>query len=394
MNELRELLITRVGAQGDGVADDQGAAVFVPFALAGERVAADVSGERARLLEVLQPSDARVKPVCRHFGVCGGCSVQHMAPQSYRAWKRDSVVAAFRASGLDIEVAPLISPGGKRRRAVFTMERTENGIVVGFHEAASHAIVAIEECPVLEPKIVAALPALTDLLAPLLSKRGDARLTVLLTNSGLDVRLDGTARQLTSEVSSRLALGASALPPFLTFGTVDVTPPSGVFVQAVAEAERENAGLIIAAVGKAKAVADLFCGMGAFTFPLAAKARVSAFDGDREAITTLEAAARKATGLKPITARVRDLFREPLSALELNEHDAVVFDPPRVGAEAQAKKLARSKVKTVVAVSCNPATLTRDARHLIDGGYKLESVTPIDQFVYSAHVEVVAVFRR
>jgi len=134
--------------------------------------------------------------------------------------------------------------------------------------------------------------------------------------------------------------------------------------------------------------------MGAFTFPLAAKARVSAFDGDREAIATLEAAARKATGLKPITARVRDLFREPLSPLELNEHDAVVFDPPRVGAEAQAKKLARSKVKTIVAVSCNPATLTRDARYLIDGGYKLESVTPVDQFVYSAHVEVVAVFRR
>jgi 23S rRNA (uracil1939-C5)-methyltransferase len=410
MNELRELLITRVGAQGDGVADNKGAAIFVPFALAGERVAADVSGERARLLEVLQPSEARVKPVCRHFGVCGGCSVQHMAPESYRAWKRDSAVAAFRARGLDIEVAPLISPGGKRRRAVFTMERTERGIVVGFHEAASHAIVAIEECPVLEPKIVAVLPALTDLLAPLLSKRGEARLTVLLTNTGLDVRLDGTARQLTSEVSSRLASGASALglarlaigddvvcqtlPPLLTLGAVDVTPPSGAFVQAVAEAEREIAGLIIAAVGKSKTVADLFCGMGAFTFPLAAKARVWAFDGDREAITTLEAAARKATGLKPITARVRDLFREPLSPLELNEHDAVVFDPPRVGAEAQAKKLARSKMKTVVAVSCNPATLTRDARHLIDGGYKLESVTPVDQFVYSAHVEVVAVFRR
>ena len=149
-----------------------------------------------------------MKPVCRHFGVCGGCSVQHMAPQSYRAWKRDSVVAAFRARGLDIEVAPLISPGGKRRRAVFTMERTESGIVVGFHEAASHAIVSIEECPVLEPKIVAALPALTDLLAPLLSKRGEARLTVLLTNSGLDVRLDGTARQLTSEVQQPSCFGS------------------------------------------------------------------------------------------------------------------------------------------------------------------------------------------
>jgi 23S rRNA (uracil1939-C5)-methyltransferase len=186
----------------------------------------------------------------------------------------------------------------------------------------------------------------------------------------------------------------STLAPFLTFGTADVVLSQGVFVQAVAGAEREIVRLVVTAVGKAKSVADLFCGMGAFTFPLAAKARVSGFDGDQAAVAALGAAAKKATGLKPIAARVRDLFREPLSALELNEHDAIVFDPPRAGAEAQAKRLAQSKVRTVVAVSCNPATLARDARHLVDGGYELETVTPIDQFVYSAHVEVVAVFRR
>jgi 23S rRNA (uracil1939-C5)-methyltransferase len=184
------------------------------------------------------------------------------------------------------------------------------------------------------------------------------------------------------------------LPPFLTFATADVVLSPGCFVQAVAEAETEMARRILAAVGKVKSVADLFCGVGAFTFPLAARAKVLAFDGNQPAIAALNAAAKKATGLKPITARVRDLFREPLSPLELNEHDAIVFDPPRAGAEAQAQRLARSKVKTVVAASCNPATLARDARHLVDGGYKIESVTPIDQFVYSAHVEVVAVFRR
>ncbi len=170
--------------------------------------------------------------------------------------------------------------------------------------------------------------------------------------------------------------------------------PSGIFVQAVEEAESEIARRVVEAVGKAKAVADLFCGIGAFSFPLASRARISAFDGNQAAITALSSAVRKASGLKPITARVRDLFRDPLSPLELNEHDAVVFDPPRAGAEAQAQRLAKSKVKTVVAVSCNPATLARDARHLVDGRYKIESVTPIDQFVYSAHVEVVAVFRR
>ena len=409
MSEQRELLITRVGAQGDGIAESNGAPVFVPFALAGERVIADVEGERGRLVRILQPSAERIEPICRHFGTCGGCAVQHMSSGAYRSWKRDLVTSAFAARGLDVGVDALVEPGGKRRRAVFSIERSDKGVAIGFHEAQSHALVAIEECPVLEPKIVAALPALNALVQSLISKRG-ARLTVTLTKSGLDVLLDGIERRLTPDIRSRLASGASALqlarlavgndvvvetlPPFLSFGTADVVLPPGGFVQAVAEAEAEMARRVLAAVGKIKTVADLFCGIGAFTFPLAARAKVLAFDGNQLAIEALNAAAKKVSGLKPITARVRDLFREPLSPLELNEHDAIVFDPPRAGAEAQAQRLAKSKVKTVVAISCNPATLARDARHLVDGGYKIQSVTPIDQFVYSAHVEAVAVFRR
>lgn len=409
MSDKRELRIVRLGAQGDGVADCEGRPVFVPFALPGEDVLADVSGERGRLVRVLEASAERVEPVCRHFGTCGGCSVQHMSSKAYRIWKRELVVSAFRARGINADVAELVEPGGRRRRAVFSVERQREGIAIGFHEAQSHALVPIDECPVLEPKIVSMLPQLGALLAPLVSKRG-ARLTITATNSGLDVLLDGIERRLTPDVRSRLAAGASdlklarltvsndvvveTLPPFLSFGAADVVLPPGVFVQAVAEAEAEMARRITAAVGKAKTVADLFCGMGAFTFPLAVRARISAFDGDKDAIDALVAASKKTSGLKPISARVRDLFREPLSPLELNEHDAIVFDPPRAGAEAQAQRLAKSKVKTVVAVSCNPATLARDARHLIDGGYKIESVTPIDQFVYSAHVEVIAVFRR
>lgn len=409
MPDERELLITHVGAQGDGIAESQDASIFVPFALAGERVIADVEGTRGRLLRILQPSTDRIDPVCRHFGACGGCVVQHMSSDAYRTWKRHLVVSAFAARGLDVDVGDLVEPGGKRRRAVFSIERTDGGVAIGFHEAQSHALVAIAECPVLDPKIVAALPALNVLVAPLISKRG-ARLTVTATNAGLDVLLDGIERKLSPDIRSRLASAASALqlarltmgndvvvetlPPFLSFATADVVLPPGSFVQAVAEAETEMAKRIVNAVGKAKSVADLFCGVGAFTFPLAARAKVLAFDGNQPAIAALNAAVKKATGLKPITAHVRDLFRDPLSPLELNEHDAVVFDPPRAGAEAQAQRLARSKVKTVVAASCNPATLARDARHLVDGGYKIDAVTPIDQFVYSAHVEVVAVFRR
>jgi 23S rRNA (uracil1939-C5)-methyltransferase len=409
MPEDRELFIAHVGAQGDGVAESASAPVFVPFTLAGERVIADIDGSRGRLLRVLQPSPDRVAPVCQHFGTCGGCALQHMSSDAYRAWKHGLVVSAFASRGLNAVVENLVEPGGKRRRAAFSAERKDGGVAIGFHEAQSHDLVAIEECPVLEPKIVASLPALNALLAPLISKRG-ARLTMTLTKSGLDVLLDGIERKLTPDIRSRLASGASALqvtrltvgndvvvetlPPFLSFGTADVVLPPGCFVQAVAEAETEMARRILAAVGKIKTVADLFCGVGAFTFPLATRSKVRAFDGDKPAIEALTAATKKATGLKPVTARVRDLFREPLSPLELNEHDAVVFDPPRAGAEAQAQRLARSKVKTVVAVSCSPATLARDARHLVDGGYKIESVTPIDQFVYSAHVEVVAIFRR
>ncbi|WP_045835576.1 class I SAM-dependent RNA methyltransferase [Hyphomicrobium sp. 99] len=410
MTDARELLIRRIGAQGDGVADLDGEAVFVPFTLPGECVEAEVDGERARLLRVLEPSPERIAPVCKHFGKCGGCSVQHMASDTYAEWKRNLVVDAFRSRGLEPIVDPLQRTAGKRRRAVMKAVRTPEGVALGFYEAASHDLVAIEECPVLEPKIVAAFPAIGNLIAPLLSKRGEARVAITLTKSGLDIEITGTERQLTPEVRSVLAAKASdmqlarlivgselvveTLHPFLTFGSAEVVLPPGVFVQAVEEAEADIARRVVAAVGKAKAVADLFCGLGAFTFPLAARSRVSAFDGDKTAIAALSAAAKKTSGLKPITATVRDLFREPLSPLELNEHDAVVFDPPRAGAEAQSQRLVRSKVKTVVAVSCNPATLARDARHLVDAGYKIESVTPIDQFLYSAHVEVVAIFRR
>ncbi len=410
MTDRQELSITRLGAQGDGVATIGAMPAFVPFTLRGERVLADVSGERGRLIEVLEASPERIAPVCRHFGRCGGCSVQHLAPDPYHAWKRDLVVTAFESRGLSVDVSAIVAPGGRRRRASFTTERTDGGLAIGFHAMASHDLVAIDECPVLEPKIVASLPALATLIAPLLAKRGEGRLTITSTRSGLDVSLAGSERKLTPEIRSRLAGAASqlgfarlaigddivceTLPPFLTFGSAEVVLPAGAFVQAVAEAEAEITRRVVDGVGKVKAVADLFCGLGAFTFPLAAKARVSAVDGDGAAIAALGAAAKKTSGLKPITATHRDLFREPLSALELNSHEAVVFDPPRAGAEAQAQRLAKSKVKTVVAVSCNPATLARDARHLIDGGYKIESVTPIDQFVYSAHVEVVAVFRR
>ncbi|MEQ1717841.1 MAG: class I SAM-dependent RNA methyltransferase [Hyphomicrobium sp.] len=411
MSGLRcyELKIDYIGYKGHGVSETEDRTFYLPYTLPGEKVR--VTDEGGGTLEkILEESLDRIAPVCRHFGVCGGCALQHMAKPAYLEWKREQVIEAFRARGIREPILSVIPCTGKRRRAAFSARRTTTGVMLGFHEAGTHNLVDVQECVVLHPAIVAALPGLRALLAPMLSRRGEARVVVTWTEAGLDVALSDMPDKLTPEIRTHIASAARAarivrvsvesdvafesLTPFLKFGRAEVSPPPGVFLQAVAEAETVMGGLIVTAIGKAKTAADLFCGVGAFTFRLAERAKVFAADSDKVAITALIAASKNATGLKPIEAITRDLFREPLSATEMNGYDAVVFDPPRAGAESQARMIAKSKVKTVVAVSCNPATLARDARVLMDGGYKLETVTPIDQFLYTPHIEVVAVFRR
>lgn len=410
MSEVREFEITRVGAQGDGVAETEEGNIFVPFTLAGERIRASVDGTAGHLVEVLTSSGDRVVPPCRHFTVCGGCALQHMAKPVYLAWKKEQVSAAFRARGIDAPLNDVVACRGARRRAVLSARGIGTGVILGFHKSGSHDLVDLDECSVLRPEIVSAFPALRELVAPVLSRRGETRVIATWTMGGLDVAMEDVAAKLTPELRAAIAKVASAariarvsingdpvyegLTPSLRFGRAEAVPPPGGFLQAVAEMEDVLAQLIGDAVGKSKAVADLFCGVGAFTYRLAERAKIFAADSDRRAIAALNTGLKKATGLKPVEACVRDLFREPLSATELRDFDCVVFDPPRAGADAQARMLAKSKVKTLVAVSCNPATLARDARTLIDGGYRLESVTPVDQFLYSAHIEAVAIFRR
>jgi 23S rRNA (uracil1939-C5)-methyltransferase len=412
MDETRELVIARLGAQGDGVAETADGPLYVPFALPGERVRVAVGeGGRARLLEVLQPAADRVRAPCRHFGTCGGCALQHLDEGAMRAWKREQVRVAFAQRGMAADVAPTVAIAGGRRRAVFAARRRGSGLVLGFHAARGHEIVGLAECPVLVPEIVAALPALVRIAEPSLPREAEARIIVLAADNGLDVAVEDTPAGVAAEARARLARAAAeagvlrvsvggepvyaAGVPLLRFGAALVEPPPGAFVQAVAEAEAAIAARVLGVLPKkAKRVADLFCGLGAFAFPLARRAEVLAVDGDGAAVAALAAAVRRTQGVKRIETRVRDLFREPLGRTELAGFDAVVLDPPRAGAAAQAARLAASKVPIVVAVSCNPATLARDARLLVDGGYCLASVTPIDQFRYSAHVEAVAVFRR
>ena len=406
MPEPDELEIAALGAQGDGIAETGAGRVYVAFALPGERVAAGAMGA----LRLLSAASAdRTMPVCRHFGVCGGCVAQHMGDRLYAEWKRDIAVAALRQRGLAPEVAPLRRvPPGTRRRAVLTARRQGRSIVLGYHRRKSLELVDIEECPVLVPEIRAQFPALRAIAAALPAP--EVRFAVLSTPTGLDVAVAAggsrlqpaaaaaIARIVTQHRLARIAIDGDIIveraAPALNAAGVNVPVPPGAFVQAVEEAERVMTGLVVGAVGAAKRVADLFCGVGTFTFDLARRARVLALDRDQAAIAALAAGARRAQGLRPIEAKVRDLFRVPLSAKELQGFDAVVFDPPRAGALSQARQLARSQVPTVVAVSCDPGTLARDLRLLIDGGYAVESVTPIDQFLFSAHVEAVAVLRR
>ncbi|ARN81871.1 class I SAM-dependent RNA methyltransferase [Methylocystis bryophila] len=400
------LEIERLGQRGEGIAKHSGRTVFVPFALAGERVLAEVDGERGRLVEVLTASSDRIAPICKHYGVCGGCAVQTLAPSAYTAWKRGLVVTALANAGISTDVAPLLDAhGAGRRRVVF---HARDG-AVGFMETRAHKLVEIDACPLLDSGLAPALDAARALARALKSSGKPLDIAVTSAPEGLDVDLRGSGALSESEARALVELAerldiarlsnhsrvlALRRRPTLGVGSARLSPPTGGFLQATARGEEEMARLALQSIGKAKRVADLFCGSGAFALRLAEVARVDAFDESAEALAALEEAARSVSGAKPVAAFRRNLFENPLRAEELEGFDAVIFDPPRAGAAAQAAELARSKVPLSVAISCNAQSFARDAKAMIDGGFALEQVTPIDQFRYAAHIELVAVFRR
>jgi 23S rRNA (uracil1939-C5)-methyltransferase len=405
-----EVEIGRLGAQGDGIAESLDGSLFVPFALPGERVRveADDDGKHGALLEILDPSPARIEPICPYFGTCGGCALQHLEAAAYRAWKRDLVVQALRSRGLDAvveEVRPVSL--GSRRRATFSLSRDGRAIVLGYRRARSHDLIAIDICPILSPGIVSRLPKLKAALAPLLGGKREARVGVTETEIGLDIVVEGVRAnesalaRLAGEAGAlgvaRITVGGESLmlaPPTVRLGPAQVKLPPGAFLQASPQAEAVMTALVTEGIDGAKRVADLFAGLGTFTFALAEKAAVDAYEADEAALAALAEAARHTPKLKPVRATTRDLFRSPLGPKELDRYDAVVFDPPRAGAAAQAEQLANSKVKRLVAVSCNPGTLARDLRLLADGGYRITRIVPVDQFLFSSHVEVVAHLER
>lgn len=408
MNET--LMIARLGQRGDGVAETVDGPVFVPFALPGESVRAVRDGDRAQVVEILAPSASRIAAICPLFTRCGGCVAQHMGEGLYAEWKRQQVVSALGRVGSGVTVEPPRDAHGTgRRRVTFHARREEDGMRIGFMAARSHDLIAVDACPVLAPGLARA-PSVAQHLANRLggsNKPLDLQITAAEAGLDVDIRGHGPAgnalRRTLTEAAERLDLARLSMhgdviverrTPFHLMGKATVTPGPGGFLQATARGEEVLAELVLAALPKAKRVADLFAGCGPFSFRLAERCHVTGFESDKTAVQALQRGASKAQGLKPIVAEARDLFRRPLLEHELAAFDAVVLDPPRAGAEAQVRRLAASKVPVVAYVSCDVGSFARDAALLVAGGYALERVTPVDQFRYSAHIELVGVFRK
>lgn len=415
---MQDMMINAIGAQGDGLARfDDGKPAFVPLTLPGETVRAQMDGARGEVAEILIPSADRVAPACKHFGHCGGCALQHWAAAPYLGWKAEQIRVQLSMEGLETEILPTFAaPAASRRRVALHARRGAKGqgALLGFKERRSWNLVSISECPVTDPRLVAAFPALAKLAEPFLEHPKSApTLHVTLTGTGLDIDVTGIERKsggLSADARMRAAMAASdgdfarvtlagetvygARQPLVKLGPAIVALPPGSFLQAVPAAERAMVAFAVAESQGAARIADLYCGVGTFTFPLAQVGAVHAAEMNAPSITALKAAIGATPGLKPINAEARDLVKRPVLTTELAKTDVVVIDPPRAGAAEQTVEIAKSKVAKVISVSCNPATFAKDARALVDAGFRLEKVLPVDQFVWSPHIELVGVFTR
>ncbi len=417
-----EVTVEGLGAKGDGLATHDGRPVFLAQTVPGDRVLARVVGERGggfkgEVIELLEDGPNRADPPCPFFGTCGGCALQHLEDSAYAAWKQDLLRLALERRGLEqVNLRPLLRvPAGRRRRVTWSALKTNRALLLGYFGRESHRLVDIDACLLVTPALQALLAPLRNLLEPILWIQDEARITATETETGIDLLIE-SRHPLTLEDREALAAFAEtaniarlswmegrddAVPlavrrdPLFTFGGVPVVPPPGGFVQPTAEGEAMLVEQVMAAVPPGAATAaDLFAGCGTFTFPLAERLQVYAAEGSEDSLAALEAALRRSDRAQRVQAEVRDLARFPVLADELSGGDVVVFDPPRVGAREQAAEIAASDVPLVIAVSCNPTTFARDARTLVDGGYRLKEATPIDQFPWSGHLELVAVFER
>jgi 23S rRNA (uracil1939-C5)-methyltransferase len=420
-----DLEITALGAGGDGIARHEGQTVFVPRALPGEVMRARMAGKRGDALvaepEALvgAPSGERVDPPCRHFlQGCGGCALQHWALPAQSTWKRARLEEALARAGYpEAPVVPAVeTPPSARRRADLALRREPDGrVIVGFHARAAAEVIDIRECHVLEPALFALVAALRALLKRLPALARDGSAVVNMLDSGPDLLLrtdraiDAPGRRLLAAFAEQMGIpriawalkdglhetAAQAHPVRLVLAGVEIAPPPGAFLQASREGEAAIQAAVLAGLPKLPVrprLLDLYAGLGTLSIPLAARGRVTAVEGSAEAVAALTAATNKAQ--LRVEAVRRDLARQPFLPPELKPFAVVVLDPPFAGAPEQVAQIARSVVRHVVYVSCNPVALARDAAVLKGAGFGVTAATPIDQFRWSTHLESVVAFSR
>ncbi|MCC5962160.1 MAG: class I SAM-dependent RNA methyltransferase [Rhodobacteraceae bacterium] len=404
---MSALTIERLGHHGDGVAEGP---VYAPRTLPGEVIEGDVTDGRMAAPRIITPSPERIRPPCPHYRACGGCALQHAREGFVTDWKQDVIARALAAQGLEVTFrAAHVSPLYSRRRATFAGRRLKIGALVGFHGRASHVITPVPDCLILHPDLTAARPLLEAVTVMAGSRKASLALALARSGAGLDLAisggkpLDGPLRAALGQWAGQAQLArlsyegeviAQAAPPWHAFGPARVTPPPGAFLQATPEAETAMLDAIREAVGSAPRIVDLFAGCGTFSLPMAVQAEIHAVEGEAAMLDALNQGWRQATGVKRVTTEARDLFRNPVLPEEFVRFDAAIIDPPRAGAAAQAAALADSRIPRIAALSCNPVTFARDARVLIQGGYRLDWVQLIDQFRFSPHVELAAQFTR
>jgi 23S rRNA (uracil1939-C5)-methyltransferase len=408
---LETVNISELGRRGDGIATlENGDKRFVPYTLAGETVKIESVGNRSQIISIEKKSQERVEPFCPHFATCGGCATQHASTALYQTWKQGIVETALAHKGLATDVDPLIDAhGAGRRRVTFHAKREKEKIQAGLMKHRSHRILDLDACPILIPELGPGLDVARAFAAfvPSRSKPLDVQLTA--TENGIDCNIRGASAEgtdLFTEIAeladkfslSRVTFGRDIIlerhPPIISIDDVAVTLPPASFLQPTSDGEQVLASLVLEHLEDATHIADLYCGIGPFALRLAKHATVAAFDNDAPSVEALTNAFNHVQGLKPLTATVRDLSEDPLLPQELNKFDAAVFDPPRAGAPAQTEQLAASTINTIIAVSCDPASFAKDAATLVESGFTMDCVTPVDQFKHTAHVELVALFKR
>ena len=415
-----KLDVHSLGAQGNGIADYNDGTVFLDNALLGETITASITPDtkniyRGTAIEIHTPSPDRTHPPCPHFNKCGGCTLQHMAIPAYQTWKADSVKSYLTSKNIIPKTwdAPIFIPANTRRRATFSALKQGQTLILGYHQSKSNMIFDVKECALLAPELESLIPILKSALTPITENKQKLSIFIQQADNGIDMVITGKIGAKSEPdlqaIEAIVALSQSTniiriswrkndknapetmierLKPIITFGDLTVPLAPLAFLQPSKEGELALAETIKAYFpnGTDLKAIDLFSGCGTFTGHVRSKCcSIDAYESDCTAIQNLKTGGHK-------QAYIRDLFRDPLTENELFDYDVAMIDPPRAGALEQTKILAWSDVKKIISISCNPATFARDAQILIDGGYTLKNLTIIDQFIWSAHSEIIANF--